>query len=183
MHRVTRPTVTFGTLEVAEALQSKTLFSHRGPVSGGAGHGLIWKNQCQCEMGGVKGRVKGRRGQMKHFKSKSGPDGGERRRVMKRGRETFLLVGAHATTSCLGARISCSPLTLAALVSAAVGAPGVGLTPGSALFSSCFFWLFWLRKGLRKTTRRGNIYCWSYKSQNILLLSSTNIKRVLLFAI
>lgn len=71
-----------------------------------------------------------------------GPDGGERKRVMKRGRETFLLVRAHASTSCLAARVTRSPLTLAALASAAVGAAGAGLLPGSALFSSCFFWLF-----------------------------------------
>lgn len=67
---------------------------------------------------------------------------------MKRGRETFLLVRAHASTSSLLARVSHSPLTLAALVSAAVRAAGVGLAPGSTLFSSCFFRLFWLRKGL-----------------------------------
>ena len=43
--------VTFGTLESAEALQSKTLFSHCRPVSGGTGHWVIWKRWFEMESG------------------------------------------------------------------------------------------------------------------------------------
>lgn len=41
--------VTFRTLQIAEALQSKTLFSHWGPVSGRTGHRFIWKRWFEME--------------------------------------------------------------------------------------------------------------------------------------
>lgn len=48
--------VTFRTLEIAEALQSKTLFSHGRPVSGRTGHWLIWTQWFEMESGREKER-------------------------------------------------------------------------------------------------------------------------------
>lgn len=76
--------VTFRTLEIAEALQSKTLFGQRGPVGGRIGHRLIWK---RCFMKWEAGRRE--------------KDGEERSvaiitkerdvKVMKMGEKTFLV--------------------------------------------------------------------------------------------
>lgn len=111
--------VTFRTLEIAEALQSKTLFSHGRPVGGRAGHRLIWEQWFDKWKAGGK-REKERYGQEKKKtkQKKRGPKqkgrerGAMEMRVMKKRRKTFqsTLTNTHSAR-CSSVRDTCQKIT------------------------------------------------------------------------